>query len=115
MDVESIREYCLSFPDATEDVQWENDLLFRIGGKIFAGVPLDPAAPSALTFKCTPEKFSELIEREGIGPAAYVGRYKWVALESFNALPDPEIKELIRTSYDLVSAKLPKSKRTGKK
>jgi predicted DNA-binding protein (MmcQ/YjbR family) len=79
MDIDSIRNYCLSLPHATEDVQWGNDLLFRISGKIFAGMSLDP--PHSLSFKCTPEKFDELIEFEGIIPAPYTARNKWVMLE----------------------------------
>ena len=36
MDVDTVRRYCLSFPQATEGIQWGHDLLFRVGGKIFA-------------------------------------------------------------------------------
>jgi predicted DNA-binding protein (MmcQ/YjbR family) len=108
MDIEQTRTYCLSFPHVTEDIQWENDLLFRIGGKIFAVVPLDASAPSVLSFKCTPEKFAELTELDGIHPAAYIGRYHWVALERFDVLRDAELKRLLADSYQLVLAKLPK-------
>src|SRR6185503_2379799 len=38
MDYDSIWTYCLSLRHATQDIQWGNDLLFRIGGKIFAGM-----------------------------------------------------------------------------
>lgn len=107
MDIDNIRAYCLSFPHATEDIQWGNDLLFRIGGKIFAGVGLDVDSPYLLSFKCTPEKFAELIEREGIIPAPYTARYHWVAVR-LDALEEPELKELIKHSYEMVLAKLPK-------
>ena len=53
MDYDSIRTYCLSLKSAIEDIQWGNDLLFRIGGKIFAGMNLTP--PHQLSFKCTPD------------------------------------------------------------
>jgi len=105
---EWIRNYCLSLPSVTEDIQWENDLLFRIGGKIFTGVSLDPASPG-LSFKCTPEEFSELILQDGIIPAPYVARYHWVSIRRPNVLPGDEIKRLIKDSYDMVRAKLPKS------
>jgi len=107
MDIESVREYCLSFPHATENVQWGADLVFKIAGKMFAVIGLDEAADHCLSFKCTPEKFAELTERTGIVPAPYVARYHWVALETFAALSDKELKELLRNSYDLVFAKLP--------
>ena len=41
MDIEELRRYCLSLPHATEDVQWGNNLLFRIAGKMFAIAALD--------------------------------------------------------------------------
>jgi predicted DNA-binding protein (MmcQ/YjbR family) len=64
-----------------------------------------------MSFKCTPEKFAELIEEDGIVPAPYVARYHWVALERFNALSEKELKTLLQTAYDLVLAKLPKRAR----
>src|SRR5258707_11106099 len=106
--IDWIREYCLSLPHATEGIQWGNDLLFRIGNKIFCGVPLEPTSPVKMTVKCTPERFAELVEIEGIIPAPYVARNKWVAFVEMSALRQPEIKELIRNSYQLVLEKLPK-------
>lgn len=108
MDIESVRSYCLSFPHVTEDIQWEHDLLFRIGGKIFTTVVLDPSHPYRLSFKCTPERFAELIEKEGIDPAPYVARYHWVALQSYDSLSKAEIEQFIRDSYHMVFEKLPK-------
>ena len=69
------------------------------------------AAPHCLSFKCTPEQFAELIERDAIAPAPYVARYHWVALQRFDALNDKELKALLRNAYDLVLAKLPKKLR----
>jgi predicted DNA-binding protein (MmcQ/YjbR family) len=60
--------------------------------------------------KCTPEKFYELVEVEGISPAPYVGRYKWILLANSNVLPFDELETLIRQSYALVVAKAPKKK-----
>ena len=108
MDIESTRAFCLSFPHVTEEVLWGNDLVFKIGGKMFAVIGLDSASDHCMSFKCTPEKFAELIERNGIVPAPYVARYHWVALESFDALPEKELKALLHNSYDLVFEKLPK-------
>jgi predicted DNA-binding protein (MmcQ/YjbR family) len=106
MNLDSIRNYCLSLPHATEDIQWGNDLLFRISGKIFTGLSLEP--PHSLSLKCTPEKFDELIEIEGIIPAPYMARNKWVMLERLDALSDSEIKRLIKISYEMIFAKLTK-------
>ncbi len=109
MDFEWIRAFCLALPHTTEDIQWGNDLLFRVGRKIYASVCLDPASPSRLSFKCTPEEFAMLIEQEGISPAAYVARYHWVSLERLDVLPREELKRLVRDSYQMVLARLPKS------
>jgi predicted DNA-binding protein (MmcQ/YjbR family) len=108
--VESIRELCLSFPNATEQVQWGYDLVFKIGGKMFAITPLEPSAVH-LTFKATDESFAELTERPHIIPAPYLARAKWVALENAGAVSPQELASLLRTSYDLVLAKLPKKSR----
>jgi predicted DNA-binding protein (MmcQ/YjbR family) len=105
MSVDSIRDYCLSFPLATENMQWGDDLCFKIAGKIFAIISLDDGR---LCFKCVPETFAELIEREEIRPAPYVGRYKWVMLQRLDAVRWDELRELIRQSYEMVAAKAPK-------
>jgi predicted DNA-binding protein (MmcQ/YjbR family) len=108
MDIEQVHAHCLSFPHVTEVVLWGNDLVFKIGGKMFAVIGLDPASDHSMSFKCTPEKFAELIERDGVVPAPSVARYHWVALKRFNALSEKELKLLLRTAYDLVLEKLPK-------
>jgi len=78
---EWVRKYCLSLPHVTEQVQWKIDLVFKIGGKMFALLVLEPHA-ICLAFKCSPEDFEELIERPGVIPAPYIARAKWVALET---------------------------------
>ena len=113
MNVEEIRKHCLAFPDATENLQWGDDLCFKIGGKIFAIVSLT-AVPQKLCFKCSPETFSELIEQEDIHPAPYVGRYKWIMLDRLDALRTDKIRDLIGQSYEMVAAKAPKRKSAGK-
>src|ERR1700689_4270712 len=111
MNAEEIRKYCMAFPEATENLQWGDDLCFKIRGKIFVIVNLDNPR---LCFKCAPDTFAELIEREDIHPAPYVGRYKWVMLDRLDALGHEELRELIRQSYEMVAAKAPK-KRAGSK
>ena len=112
MDIDQVHAYCLSCPHVTEEVLWGSDLVFKIGGKMFAVIGLDPASDHCLSFKCTPENFAELTERNGIVPAPYVARYHWIALESFDAFGEKELKALLRNSYDLVFEKLPKKMKT---
>jgi predicted DNA-binding protein (MmcQ/YjbR family) len=107
-DVEWIRKLCLSFPDVTEDMPWGDDLCFKVRGKIFTGMVLSDGRFPRLTLKCAPETFHELLEIEGISPAPYVGRYKWVMLANSNVLPVGELESLIRQSYEMVAAKAPK-------
>jgi predicted DNA-binding protein (MmcQ/YjbR family) len=112
MTLETLRQICRALPAVTEDVKWGNDLCFCVGGKMFAVVDLNP--PHSLAFKCTPESFGELIERPGVRPAPYMARNMWVQEEQLGeALERPEVEQLVRTSYDLVVAKMPKSKRPG--
>jgi predicted DNA-binding protein (MmcQ/YjbR family) len=107
MNVDWLRELCLSFPGTTEQIQWGSDLLFKVGGKMFAITPLEPA-PVCLSFKTSPEKFAELIERPKIIPAPYLARAQWVALETRDAVPQGELAGLLRESYEMITAKLPK-------
>jgi len=107
MHIDQLRELCLSFPGATEQIQWGDDLLFKVGGKMFAVTPLVPAK-IWISLKANPENFAELTERPGVLPAPYLARAKWISLESSDALPDAEISQLLRESYELVLAKLPR-------
>lgn len=113
MDIEAVRKFCLSLPHVDEKVQWGNDLLFRVGEKMFAVAALEPSHGVALSFKCTPEKFAELVEQEGIIPAPYMARHHWVGLERFDALPDRELKPLLTSAYQMVLEKLPKKVRAA--
>ncbi len=109
MSVDFIRTVCLSLPHVTEEIQWGDHLLFKIGGKMFAITSLGPEGVR-LSLKSTPEKFAELTEIPGVIPAPYMARNFWVALERWDALRRNEIEELVRESYALVMAKLPKKK-----
>jgi predicted DNA-binding protein (MmcQ/YjbR family) len=112
MNIEQIREFCLSMAGAIEDVKWGSDLTFCVGKKMFAVTGLESTA-SGISLKCTPEKFAELTERPGIRPAHYVARYHWVTVDDLDALPAPELKDLIENSYRMVRDKLPKKLREG--
>jgi predicted DNA-binding protein (MmcQ/YjbR family) len=107
MAMEWVRKLCMSLPHTTEEILWGNDLVFKVGGKMYAATPLDPGG-LCLSFKVPQEDFAELCERDGVIPAPYSARYFWIALEREDAIPVTELKGLIRQSYDLVKAKLPK-------
>lgn len=107
MDIDRLRRFCLAFPHATEQVQWGDALVFKVGGRMFAVAHLEPAEVW-LSFKCASEEFSELVERPGVLPAPYLARAGWAALNSPDSLPHPEIERLLRRSYELVFSKLPR-------
>lgn len=108
MDIEFIRQYCLSLPGAKEMIQWESSLLFKVGGKIFVMYNLDEIDGNKVSLKCTAEKFSEMTEEEGVIPAPYLARNSWICLQKNNRLKISEIKNLIKDSYKLVYDTLPR-------
>lgn len=110
MNIDQLRRICLSFPGTTEQIQWEDDLVFKVGGKMFAVTPLEPAR-LWLSLKADPDAFTELTEQPGVIPAPYLARAKWIAIESPQTLPPSEVAALLRKSYDLVVAKLPRTVR----
>ncbi len=111
MTLERFRTLCLAQPGATEQMQWKVDAVFKVGGKMFAVACTDfsdyPGAP-VCSFKCDDETFAELCEREGIIPAPYMARSKWVALATWRTLPDREFAPLVARGYELVRAGLTK-------
>jgi len=111
MTLDQLRRFCSTLPHVTEDVKWGNDLCFLIAGKMFCVASLDPREGNRVSFKCTPEDFAELVERDGIVPAPYMARNHWVSLEKWSVLCDQEIKAAVTKSYGLVKAKLPKKMR----
>jgi len=112
MTLDTVRTICRALPAVSEDVKWGHDLCFLVGGKMFTVVDLEP--PHSLAFKCTPESFGELVERPGIIPAPYMARNMWVQEQELgNVLDRRELEPLVRTSYELVVATLPKSRRPG--
>jgi predicted DNA-binding protein (MmcQ/YjbR family) len=93
-------------------VKWGSDLCFSVSQKMFTVVNLEP--PHSVAFKCTPDSFGELVERDGIIPAPYMARNLWVQEVALGETLDRrELEALVKTSYELVVAKLPKSKRPG--
>lgn len=112
MSVEWVRRHCLSLPHTTESVQWGNNLVLKVAGKIYAVAALEPG-DHWLSLKCSTEEFSELTERPGIVPAPYLARAHWVALETSDALSRSELKRLLTKAHGLVVAKLPKKTRAA--
>ena len=101
----------MSFKGATQDVKWANDLCYLVGQKMFCVTSLEGF--QYVSFKATPEDFSDLIERDGIIPAPYSARHFWVMVENPQALRPLEWKAYLLKSYKLVFDKLPKKIKDG--
>ena len=111
MTLERFRKLCLAQPGATEQIQWEVDAVFKVGGKMFAVACTDFSGhPDAnvCSFKCDDDTFAELCERDGIVPAPYMARAKWVAVAEWRALSDQEFAALVPQGYQLVREGLTK-------
>ena len=108
MNIEDLREYCLSLPQVTEDFPFdETTLVFRIGGKIFAMIDLERTEWFVL--KCNPDYALELRDRHPeIAPAWHMNKKHWNQLNLFGLLPDSLIRSLIRHSYNEVIKKMPR-------
>jgi predicted DNA-binding protein (MmcQ/YjbR family) len=123
-----MRAYLLGLPHVAETMQWGANLVFwvgdkAIGGKMFALIDLDePTPPSRaanqqpainnqqllLSYSAGPDRYAELLERDGLVPAPYMARIHWVAAERWDVFSDAEWQRELRAAYDITLAKLPK-------
>jgi predicted DNA-binding protein (MmcQ/YjbR family) len=106
---QGLPDFCRSLPQATEDIKWGKDLVFSIGGKMFAVFNTEDQAN--FSFKTTPENFSALSAMDGLCPAPYAARYHWVSVIKPRSLPTRAAQQLIRESYEIVASCLPKKVR----
>lgn len=108
MTYDDIDALCRGLPGVTTDIKWGNDRVYSIGEKMFLVMREQGRDEGGLSFKVAPERFLELTDRPGISPAPYLAKHHWVLLASPAALPGNELAALLRASYDLVLARLPK-------
>lgn len=114
MEANELRALCGAWPGTTEDIKWGNDLVFSVVGKMFCVLDATPSTEGGsgrLSFKVGQERFLEFTDRPGIIPAPYMARAHWISLTRPDALSAAERDALIRGSYDLVVARLPKKTR----
>lgn len=111
MDIEKLREYCLSKISTSEDFPFdETTLTFKIKGKMYCLIDLD--RPDSINLKCDPEKVVELREEyDEIIPGYHMNKKHWNTVDIRGTLKDSFIFEMIDDSYDLVVETLPKKLR----
>lgn len=112
MNIEELRDYCLSKPHVTESFPFdESTLVFKVAGKMFALTGLDKLPPS-VNLKCDPEKSLDLQDiYEEIKPGYHMNKKHWITV-SYSSLPVAFMCELINSSYDLVVNSLTKKSRS---
>ncbi|MFM9994274.1 MAG: MmcQ/YjbR family DNA-binding protein [Phycisphaerales bacterium] len=106
-----LAQFCRTLPGTTEDIKWEDDLVFSVAGKMYAAFDIENS--DDVGFKCDDVEFERLTRIDGIIPAPYAARFGWVKVRRRGVLPLPELKRLIRRSYDLVVEKLPAKARAA--
>lgn len=113
METDFIRTVCLSFPDVTEDIKWGHDLCFLIGEKMFCVTGVE--GEFGVSFKVNDEEFEELSSRDGIIPAPYLARYKWVYVNDAKCFSKTEWQKYLSQSYELIKSKLKKKSISSQK
>jgi len=104
--------YCASLKATTHVVQWGGASVWKIGGKIFALAPNTAEGEfQSISFKCSDLSYEILIQQEGLIPAPYLARMKWVALENEKGMNDDDLKDYITTAYEIIIGKLTKKLR----
>ena len=109
MNIEEIRDYCLTKPGVTEDMPFgEDTLVFRVGEKLFLLISLSQG--DRFNVKCDPERAIELREQHTeVQPGYHMNKKHWNTVHTDGNLSRRQICDMIDHSYDLVLKSLPKS------
>jgi predicted DNA-binding protein (MmcQ/YjbR family) len=111
LNIEQLREYCISKKATTESFPFDEDtLVFKVMGKMFCLVSL--SEPDSINLKCDPEKAIELRERYScVLPGYHMNKKLWNTVMLDDSVSKKIICEWIDHSYDEVVKKLPKKDR----
>ena len=115
MNIETLREYCLSKSGAEETLPFGPDtLVYKVGGKVFLLVGLD-AEDLRFNVKCDPDKAIELREEypDSILPGYHMNKKHWIGVYLNSDVPDALLLSLLKASYNIVLQSLPKKERTA--
>jgi len=109
MNIEELREYCLSIKNATEDMPFKDEyLIFKVLGKWFAVIPLNDYELN-ISVKCDSAKAIELRERYNcIEPAWHFNKKYWNSIILNRDMNDETVKYWVRHSVEEVVKKMPK-------
>ena len=106
-----LRDYCLSLPHTTEDMPFDQDVLaFRVHGKIYALT--STSKNESVNLKCEPKESLHLREQySAVSPGYHMNKLHWNTVYFNSDLNDQEILDMVKVSYDLIFAALPKKLR----
>ena len=109
MNIETLREYCLSKADVEETQPFgPHNLVYKVNGKMFLLAALDDD-PLQFNVKCDPEKALELREEHAcVQPGYHMNKKHWNTIVVDGSVPVRQLKEWIDDSYDLVAGKAKK-------
>ena len=112
MNIEAIRDYCLSKKETSESFPFnETALVFKVAGKMYALLNLE--VPHSINLKCDPETAIRLRENYSyVLPGYHMSKKHWNTILLDDFVPDDLIREWIDTSYRLVVQGLPALKRS---
>ena len=102
-------DFCRGLPGVTEDVKWDNDLVFSVGDKMFCVFALPDG--ERMSLKVDPMAFESWTRRKGIEPAPYLARHSWISLAIRGVLAPEAIEALMEDSHTLVAERLSRKKR----
>lgn len=114
MNVEELREYCLSLPKTEENAPWTEPqyqmlVTFTVGGKWFC---LADVENKFIDVKCSPENIAEMLDKyTGAFKAWHMNKQHWLGVRLESDVPDDVIRRLLKEGYELISSSLPKKKR----
>jgi predicted DNA-binding protein (MmcQ/YjbR family) len=110
MNIESLREYCVSKNNVTESFPFGDEtLVFKVGGKIFVLANLE--GEHSINLKCDPELALELRERyQSVIPGYHMNKKYWNTVSLDGSIPDKEIFSWIDHSYEQVLKKSKKER-----
>lgn len=105
MNIEILREYCISKEGAEETFPFGDDtLVFKKDGKIFALANLD--GEPTVNLKCDPALAVELREKfPCVIPGYHMNKKHWNTVILDGSVPDRKVFEWIDHSYRLVGRK----------
>lgn len=104
----AIERFLLSLPGARLSIQWGEERVFKVGGKMFALMGPKGETPHRMSFKAGDDSFLILTQAQDIVPAPYLARAHWVKLERLDALKPAELRAYLSRAHAIIASGLAK-------